>query len=132
MPETGDKDAETVRFETELRNVSQQSRYQARENVIASQVYIFQVSAPEQRQALWEDMEKSKQQLAENQEKEAEDAESLQNMDTSEFDAETLRYKAAVEQLDLPPGMVEDLVEMFQSNDAEFRKTLWQRVEASR
>ena len=131
MPETGDKDAETVRFEAELQNLSQQSRYQTQESVIASQVYIFQISEPGQRQALWEDLENGKQQLVEQQETEANDAESLQSMPTEDLDAETLRYKAAIEQLNLPPDAIQDLVEMFQANDAAFRKTLWQRVEES-
>jgi hypothetical protein len=132
MPETGEKDAETARFEAELRNLSQQSRYQTQENVIASQVYIFQLSKPEQRQALWEDLENGKQQLVEQQETDAKNAESLQSMPTEELDAETLRYKAAVGQLNLPPDAIEDLVEMFQANDAAMREVLWQRVEELR
>jgi hypothetical protein len=104
MPEIGDKDAETLRFG---------------------------ISSPELRQGLWEDLENARLALAEQDQADADDAESLQNMPTDDLDAETLRYKAAVEQLNLPPGMVEDLVEMFQANDAEFRKTLWQRVEES-
>jgi hypothetical protein len=131
MPEIGDKDAETLRFEAELQDLSKQSRYETADNVIASQVYVFSISSPELRQGLWEDLENARLALAEQDQADADDAESLQNMPTDDLDAETLRYKAAVEQLNLPPGMVEDLVEMFQANDAEFRKTLWQRVEES-
>ena len=49
-------------------------------------------------------------------------------MPTEELDAETLRYKAAVEQMNLPPAAIEDLVEMFQANEAPMRELLWQRV----
>lgn len=131
VSEVEQKDAETMRFEAELRDSSRMMRYPLQESVIDSQVYIFQASAPEQRQALWDGLEEGKKILAQQQEKEAADAESLQNMQTDGLDAETLRYKAAVEQLDLPPGMVEDLVEMFQANDAAMRETLWQRVKES-
>jgi len=131
MPETGEKDAETLRFEAELRQMSQMMQYPLQENVIASQVYLFQISAPDQRQMLWDEFEKGRQQLAEQQVNEAADAQILKDMPTDDLDAETLRYKAAVEQLDLPPGMAEDLVEMFQANDAAMRETLWQRVKDS-
>jgi len=131
MPEIAEKDAETLRFESELRQLSETMRYPLQENVIASQVYTFQISEPEQRQALWQALENNKSQLAGQQEKEAADAEDLQNKTTEGMDAETLRYKAAVEQLNLPPGAIEDLVEMFQSNDATMREMLWQRVQES-
>jgi hypothetical protein len=45
--------------------------------------------------------------------------------------AETLRYKAAVEELNIPPEMIEELVEMFQANDAAMREVLWQGVKDS-
>jgi len=131
MPDTGEKDAETRRYEAEVRNWSQMMRYPLAENVIAPQVYIFQISSPDQRQILWEALEKNKLQLAKEQQKEAADAARLQAMPTDGLDAETLRYKAAVEQLNLPPGVAEELVEMFQNNDAAFRETLWQRVRES-
>jgi hypothetical protein len=125
------KDAETLRFEGELRSRSQSMRYPLQENVIASQVYIFQISAPEYRQVLWDELEKNTVQLAQQQQQEVADEAGLNAMPTDELDAETLRYMAAVKQLNLPPDMVEDLVEMFQANDAAFRKTMWQRVEES-
>ena len=45
--------------------------------------------------------------------------------------AETLRYKAAVQELNIPPEMIEELVEMFQANDAAMREVLWQGVKDS-
>jgi len=126
------KDAETQRFEADLRTSSQAMRYPLQDNVIASQVYIFQVSGPEYRQAIWEELEKSKAQLQEQQQREAADAAELQDMPKDEMDAETLRYKTAVEQLNLPPSAIKDLVEMFQANDAPMRELLWQRVEEAR
>ena len=131
MPEMEGKDDETQRFEAELRTSSQSMRYPLQENVIASQVYIFQASAPELRQAMWEELEKNISQVAEQQQEEAADAEQLQAMPTDEMDAETLRYKATVEQLNLPPAAIKDLVEMFQANDAAMRELLWQRVEGA-
>jgi hypothetical protein len=107
-------------------------RYPPRENVIESQVYIFQVSPAEARQAIWKELEKNKSQFEEQQRREAADAERLQAMPTSELDSETLRYKSAVERKNLPPAVIEDLVQMFQANDAAVRKMLWQRVEEAR
>jgi hypothetical protein len=132
IPEMEGKDAETQRFEAELRTSSQAMRYPLQENVIASQVYIFQVAAPEYRQAIWEELEKSKVQLLEQQRQESADTAQLQDMPMDEMDAETLRYKAAVEQLNLPPAAIKDLVGMFQANDAPMRELLWQRVEEAR
>ena len=51
-------------------------------------------------------------------------------MPTDEFDAETLRYKAAIEQMNLPPAAIEDLVKMFQANEAQMRELFWQPVHA--
>lgn len=45
-----------------------------------------------------------------------------------DWDAETLRYKTAVEQLGLPPDIIEDAVETFFSNEAPMRQRLWQNV----
>lgn len=80
------------------------TQFELRENVVASFVYAFEVSSPEMREKLWQQLEKDK------------------------ADAETLRYKAVVETLDLPLETVEDLVEMFAANEAEFRNVLWDRV----
>ena len=123
-----EKDTETVRFETELRNQSQSMRYPLREEVIASQVSVFQMSAPEYRRAIWDALENDKVQRNEQIEQEVADAQSLRDMPVDELDAETLRYKAAVEQMNLPPDAIEDLVEMFQANEAPMREMLWQRV----
>ena len=103
-------------------------RYPMKEEVIASQVYIFQASGPESRRAIWDELEENEAQQIQLQEQEIKDAQSLQHMPIEELDTETLRYKAAVEQLNLPPGAIEDLVEMFQANEAPMRGMLWERV----
>lgn len=131
MADEQEKDAETLRFETELRNRSQMMRYPLQENVIASQVYIFQASSPEYRQSLWNELEKDAVQQAEQKQQEIADAQRVQDMPIDELDAETLRYKAAIEQMNLPPDAIEDLVEMFQSNEAPMRELLWQRVQGA-
>jgi hypothetical protein len=76
-------------------------------------------------------MEESKQVAAEYRREQELKALEPPSAREAEYDAETLRYKAAVEALDLPPDIVEDLVEMFYSNEAAFRETLWQRVNES-
>jgi hypothetical protein len=131
MAETEEKDAETLRFETELRNRSQMMRYPLKEEVIASQVYIFQAGGPEYRQALWKELEKNKVQQDQQKEQEIKDLQSLQSMPVDELDAETLRFKAAVEKMNLPPDVIEDVVKMFQANEAPMREMLWQQVQGA-
>ena len=46
-----------------------------------------------------------------------------------DWDAETLRYKAAVEQLGMPPDVTKDAVEMFFNNAAPMRERLWNNIE---
>ncbi len=130
------KDAETQKFEAELRQFEQREKsglgqYELRENVIASFVYAFQISSPEQRAELWQQLENDKAEVIEQKRQQKADALEMQSQPPGEYDAETLRYKAAVEKLDLPADLVADLVEMFQANDAPFRNTLWERVKAS-
>lgn len=133
---TAPKDAETQKFEAELRQFERREKsglgqYELRENVIASFVYAFQISSPEQRAELWQQLENDKAEVIEQKRQQKADALEMQSQPPGEYDAETLRYKAAVEKLDLPADLVADLVEMFQANDAPFRKTLWERVKAS-
>ncbi len=128
MADEQEKDPETMRFEAEIRSRSQMMRYPFTENIIAIQVEIFQASAPASRQAIWNELEKTKVQQVEHQQQEIVDAQSLRDMPTDEFDAETLRYKAAIEQMNLPPAATEDLVKMFQANEAPMREMLWQQV----
>lgn len=122
---TAPKDAETLRFEAELQ------QFEIRENVVASFVYAFQISASEQRAELWQQLENDKAEAGELKRQQDAAALETQSHPPCVYDAETLRYKAAVERLDLPADALEDLVEMFQSNDAPFRETLWERVKQS-
>ena len=122
---TDPKDAETQKFEAELQ------QFELRENIVASFVYAFQISSPEQRTDLWQQLEQDKAEAVELRQQQEADALDRQSQPPGDYDAETLRYKAAVEKLDLPADVVDDLVEMFQSNDAPFRETLWERVKES-
>lgn len=126
VPSAELKDAETQRFEAELR------RYELRENVIASFVYSFHGSSPDQRAELWQQLEKDKAELAEQKRLQEERAGEIRNRrPPGSLDAETLRYQTAIAELDLPPDAKEELVDMFQANGPAFRKTLWERVETS-
>lgn len=119
--EVSSKDTETRTFEIELR------QFELQENVIASFVLAFDISSPEIREKLWQQLEKDKADAAARQEEQ--DASSpVAPLPPGGYDAETLRYKSVVEALNLPSGMAEDLVEMFAANEAGFRKVLWDRV----
>jgi hypothetical protein len=122
---TDPKDAETQKFEAELR------QFELRQNIVASFVYAFQISSPEQRTDLWQQLEQDKAEAVELRRQQEADALDVQPQPPGGYDAETLRYKVAVEKLDLPADVVDDLVEMFQANDAPFRETLWERVKES-
>ena len=124
----GPKDEETIRYEAGLRSLNEQAQFKAQENAITANVFLFQTSPPDHRARLWEELEKGRQTAEETRKKEAEHKPAPVNPD---YDAETLRYMAAVEELGLPADMVEDLVEMFHSNETPFRETLWQRVRES-
>ena len=68
-----EKDADTMRFESELRSRSQMMRYPLQEEVIASQVSIFQQSSPVYREAIWDAFEKDKVQQTQQKEQEIKD-----------------------------------------------------------
>jgi hypothetical protein len=131
LNDAGPQDEETIRFESELRALSEASQFQMQENAIVAQVFLFQTSTPDVREMLWQDLEQGKQQLAERQREEAAQAAEPPSAAEAGYDSETLRYKAAVEALGLPPDITDDLVEMFHSNEAAFRETLWERVNNS-
>jgi hypothetical protein len=117
-------DSQYQTFVTELEEIGLPA------NVVASFSYVFEISSPEQRARLWEELEKDKAEAAEQQrvQKAASIADQVKPP-PAKYDAETLRYKAAVEQLDLPPDVIEQSVEMFHSNEEPFRQTLWKNVE---
>ncbi len=123
--EISSKDPETLRFEAEL------TQYKLRENVVASFVYAFQLASPIERAKMWRALERDKAGAAALKNQQA--AKLLEKTidPPGKYDAETLRYKEAVKNLELPAGMVEELVEMFHANEAPFRNTLWQRAKES-
>jgi len=120
--DVGSKDPETLRFEAAL------TQHNLRKNVIASFVYAFHIASPEGRAKMWRELEKDKAEAAKLKSQQAAETLKMKANPLQEYDAETLRYEEAVNNLDLPPGAVQDLVEMFYSNEAPFRMVLWQRV----
>jgi hypothetical protein len=123
--EISSRDLGALRFEAEL------MQYKLRENVIASVVYTFQLATPKERAKMWQALERDKAEAAALKNQQA--AKRLEKSidPPGKYDAETLRYKEAVKNLELPAGMVEELVEMFHANEAPFRNTLWQRAKES-
>ncbi len=123
--EISSRDLGALRFEAEL------MQYKLRENVIASVVYTFQLATPKERAKMWQALERDKAEATALKHQQA--AKLLEKTidPPGKYDAETLRYKEAVKNLELPAGMVEELVEMFHANEAPFRNTLWQRVKES-
>ncbi len=131
ITDAGPKDSETLRFEADLRQHSQSGLFQVQENAIEPVVFIFQTATPEQRSEMWAELEQNKQAAVDYQREQEEQALQPPSAMEANYDAETLRYQEAVKALGLPPDLVEDLVEMFHSNEAAFREVLWQRVNES-
>jgi hypothetical protein len=96
--------------------------------VIASFVYAFHIASPEGRAQLWRELEKDKAEAANLKSQRAATILKVNADPQHDYDTETLRYAETVNNLDLPPGAAQDLVEMFYSNEVLFRKVLWQRL----
>jgi hypothetical protein len=116
-------DGETQRYRDGLQGL------ELEENEIMSLVYGFKISSPEIRAGIWEELEQTRNQLAEQDlSTEIAKIEAEQAQRGSNFDAETLRYKAALEQAGYSPTEVDGLVEIFSPSPEMVRKVYWDEV----
>ncbi len=81
----------------------------------------FQQAPPDLRARLRDDIDR---QLREKQKAQKARLPNSQN----KFDAETLRYMSAIEQLGLAPDLVDQMTDNFQRSNAATRAALWQQV----
>jgi len=104
----GELDPETQRYQAEVRQLD------VRKNIWQSWVYAFKISPPEIRAKLWDELEQVKQQPDSDlpaiiADIEAEKAERAAR--ASDYDEETLRYKAALQDAGYSQVEVDGLVE---------------------
>jgi len=121
----GELDPETQRYQAEVRQLD------VRKNIWQSWVYAFKISSPEIRAELWDELEQVKQQpdpdlSAIIADIEAENAERAAR--TSDYDEETLRYKAALEDAGYSQVEVDGLVKIFAPAIPIVRQAYWNAV----
>jgi len=121
----GELDPETQRYQAEVRQLDVQK------NVWQSWVYAFKISPPEIRAKLWDELEQVKQQPGPDlpaiiADIEAEKAERAAR--ASDYDEETLRYKAALEDAGYSQVEVDGLVEIFAPAIPVVRQAYWNAV----
>lgn len=123
----GDLDAETQRYMAEVRQLN------VRENVWKPWVMAFKYSGPEIRVELWDELERHKGQdpmadvPAQMAAIEAEQAERDERR--NRYDAETLRYKEALEKAGYPQVEVDGLVEIFAPSTEAVRQVYWSSIQ---
>ena len=119
----GPLDAETQRYQAELQQLG------LAENEVMPMVYAFKNSSAELRAGQWEDLENLRSQQA-DQDLAAQMAEieAEQAARGSNYDAETLRYKAALQRAGHSQAEVDGLTEIFSPAPEVVRKIYWDEV----
>jgi len=121
----GELDPETQRYQAEVRQLDD------RKNVWQSWVYAFKISPPEIRAELWEDLEQVKQQPGPDLQAIVADIETEKAQRAaraSDYDEETLLYKAALADAGYSQVEVDGLVEIFAPAIPVVRQAYWNDV----
>lgn len=123
--DSGELDAETRRYESEL------GQLDFSENAINGMVYGFSIATPELREGIWKDLEQHKAQQAETNLPELRtEIEAEQDKRGKNYDEETLRYSAVLEQAGHTPAEVAGLTEIFAPAPDVVRQAYWNAVNA--
>jgi hypothetical protein len=119
MPVTavGDPDAETERFTAELKLL----RIEGSMFDIESRA--FAAATPDKRAKMWADLEFVRQELAKEEMQEL--LKIRAQVDSPDYDAETLSYKAALQQAGKSADDVHGLVTLFSISRPQIRQVLW-------
>ncbi len=119
----GPLDTETQRYQAELQQLG------LAENEVMPMVYVFKTSSAELRAGQWEDLENLRsQQAGLNLAAEIAEIEAEQAARGSHYDAETLRYKAALQRAGYSQAEVDGLTEIFSPAPEVVRKIYWDEV----
>jgi hypothetical protein len=124
MPVTavGDPDAETERFTAELKLL----RIEGSMFDIESRA--FAAATPDKRAKMWADLEFVRQELAKEEMQEL--LKIRAQVDSPDYDAETLSYKAALQQAGKSADDVHGLVTLFSISRPQIRQVLWDDLKA--
>ena len=119
----GPLDAETQRYQAEL------SQLGLDQNEIMSMVYGFKIAEANLRAEIWDQLEQQKIQHAEtNTLQVIADIEAENAQRSSDYDAETLRYKSTLQQADYSQTEVDGLTEIFAPAPQVVRQVYWKEV----
>jgi hypothetical protein len=113
----GDPDAETERFTAELKLL----RIEGSMFDIESRA--FAAATPDKRAKMWADLEFVRQELAKEEMQEL--LKIRAQVDSPDYDAETLSYKAALQQAGKSADDVHGLVTLFSISRPQIRQVLW-------
>ena len=118
----GDRDAETERYQAELLVLRIEG------SMFDIQSRAFAAATPTKRAKMWADLETLKRELA------GEEMQELlairAQVESPEYDAETLSYKAALQQAGKSAEDVNGLVTLFSISRAQVRQVLWDDLKA--
>jgi hypothetical protein len=119
----GPLDTETQRYQAELQQLG------LAENEVMPMVYAFKISSADLRAGQWEDLENLRdQQAGQNLAAEVAEIEAEQAARGGNYDAETQRYQAALEQAGYSQAEVNGLTEIFSPAPEVVRQVYWNEV----
>jgi hypothetical protein len=123
LTETGEWDAETRRYQTELQLLG------IKGSMYDIQSRAFAAALPNKRAKMWADLDTVREELASEEMQELLEIRA-QNEATPDYDAETQSYKAALEQAGKSADEVHGLTTLFSNGNELMRSALWKDLEA--
>jgi hypothetical protein len=118
----GDRDAETERYTAELQLLRIEG------SMFDIQSRAFAAATPDKRAKMWADLEVLKQELATEEMQEL--LKIRAQIDSPDYDAETLSYKATLQQAGKSADEVNGLVTLFSISRPQIRQVLWDDLKA--
>ena len=118
----GDPDAESERYQAELQHLRIEG------SMFDIQSRAFAAATPAKRAQMWTDLEILKRELASEEMQEL--LEIRAQIESPEYDAETLSYKAALQKAGKSAEDVNGLVTLFSISRPQIRQVLWDDLKA--
>ena len=124
MPVTavGDRDAETERYTAELQLLRIEG------SMFDIQSRAFAAATPDKRAKMWADLDVVRQELAKEEMQEL--LKIREQIDSPDYDVETLSYKTALQQAGKSADDVNGLVTLFSISRPQIRQVLWDDLKA--
>jgi hypothetical protein len=118
----GDRDAETERYTAELQLLRIEG------SMFDIQSRAFAAATPDKRAKMWADLDIVRKELAKEEMQEL--LEIRAQIDSPDYDAETLSYKATLQQAGKSADEVNGLVTLFSISRPQIRQVLWDDLKA--